>query len=65
MKLENMKMFWIFLKFFGKKNNNFGFEKKSFGSGADTEIVPRFRFLISKPGFGRTLLLSSREFYWE
>ena len=31
-------------------------EKKSFGSDTDTEIGPWFRFLISKPGFGRTLV---------
>ena len=45
MKSENMK-------FFEKKID---LEKKSFGSSTDTEIVPRFRFPILKPGFGRTL----------
>ena len=45
MKSENMK-------FFEKKID---LEKKSFGSSTDTEIVPRFRFSILKPGFGRTL----------
>ena len=34
----------------------FGFGKKSFGSDTDTEIGPWFRFPISKPGFGRTLV---------
>ena len=41
------------MKFFEKKKIGFG--KKNFGSSIATEIVPRFRFLILKPGFGRTL----------
>ena len=37
-----------------KKFLGFGFWRKNFGSGDDTEIGPRFQFTISKPGFGNT-----------
>ena len=33
----------------------FGFWRKNFGSGDDTEFGPWFQFPISKPGFGHTL----------
>ena len=41
---------------FLKLKKSFGFLNKSFGFDNDTEIGPWFRFLIPKPGFGRTLL---------
>ena len=37
------------------EKKSFGFGKKKFGYGTDTEIGPWFPFPIPKPGFGRTL----------
>ena len=39
-----------------KKEKKIGIGIKSFGSYTDTQIGPWFRFLIPKPGFGRTLI---------
>ena len=42
---KNQKNFWVL---------GFGFWRKNFCSGDDTEIGPRFQFTISKAGFGNT-----------